>query len=165
MDFTLSEEQNLLIKTTESFVKSELVQHENLLEKTNNLPKELYDEIKKKSIEVGLYACNMPKEHGGGGLNAFDLTLVEKALGYTSLALAEIAWRPQNILMACKGDLINEYLKPSTSGERKDCIACISPHRAGVVNIPNSDTQTDNIVDYYSPLQSSSYAVFDSGYK
>ena len=48
---------------------------------------------------------------------------------------------------------------------RKDCIACISPHRAGVVNIPNSDTQTDNIVDYYAALQSSSYAVFDSGYK
>ena len=127
MDFTLSEEQNLLVKTTESFVKNELTQHEDLLEKTNNLPKELYDEIKKKSIEVGLYACNMPKEHGGGGLNAFDLTLVEKALGYTSLALAEIAWRPQNILMACKGDLINEYLKPTTTGERKDCIAMTEP--------------------------------------
>ena len=48
---------------------------------------------------------------------------------------------------------------------RKDCIACISPHRAGVVNVPNSDTQTDNIVEYYAALQSSSYAVFDSGYK
>ncbi len=48
---------------------------------------------------------------------------------------------------------------------RKDCIACISPHRAGVVNVSNSDTQTDNIVDYYAALQSSSYAVFDSGYK
>ena len=48
---------------------------------------------------------------------------------------------------------------------RKDCIACISPHRAGVVNVSNSDTQTDNIVDYYASLQSSSYAVFDSGYK
>ena len=66
MDFKLSEEQNLLIDTTNSFVKNELMQHENLLEKTNNLPKELYDEIKKKSREVGLYACNMPKEHGGG---------------------------------------------------------------------------------------------------
>ena len=48
---------------------------------------------------------------------------------------------------------------------RKDCIACISPYRNGVVNIPNSDTQTDNIVDFYGSLQSSSYAVFDSGYK
>ena len=101
MEFNFTEEQNLLINTTKAFVKAELLQHEELLEKTNNLPKELYDEIKKKSIEAGLYACNMPVEHGGGGLNAFDLTLVEKHLGFASLALAEIAWRPQNILMAC----------------------------------------------------------------
>ena len=64
MNFDLSEEQNLLIQTTRSFVKNELIQHEELLERTNNLPKELYEEIKKKSYEVGLYACNMPKEHG-----------------------------------------------------------------------------------------------------
>ena len=48
MEFNLSEEQNLLIDTTKSFVKAELLQHEELLEKTNNLPKELYDEISKK---------------------------------------------------------------------------------------------------------------------
>ena len=127
MEFNLSEEQNLLINTTKSFVKAELLQHEELLEKTNNLPKELYDEIKKKSIESGLYACNMPVEHGGGGLNAFDLTLVEKHLGFASLALAEIAWRPQNILMACEGELIDQYLKPAITGERKDCIAMTEP--------------------------------------
>ena len=48
---------------------------------------------------------------------------------------------------------------------RKDCIACISPHRAGVVNVPNSDTQTDNIIKFFDALTSSSYAVFDTGYK
>ena len=127
MEFNLTEEQNLLIDTTKSFVKAELLQHEELLEKTNNLPKELYDEIKQKSIKAGLYACNMPIEHGGGGLNAFDLTLVEKHLGFASLALAEIAWRPQNILMACEGELIDQYLKPAITGERKDCIAMTEP--------------------------------------
>ena len=127
MEFNLSEEQSLLIETTKSFVKNELLQHEELLEKTDNLPKELYQEIKKKSQKVGLYACNMPTEYGGGGLNAFDLTLVEKELGFASLALAEIAWRPQNILMACNGKLIDEYLKPTTAGERKDCIAMTEP--------------------------------------
>ena len=45
-------------------MKKAILQHEELLERTNNLPKELYEEIKKKSYEVGLYACNMPKEHG-----------------------------------------------------------------------------------------------------
>jgi phage tail sheath protein FI len=48
---------------------------------------------------------------------------------------------------------------------RKDCIACISPHSAGVVNEPNSDTQTENIIKFYDSVSSSSYAVFDSGYK
>ena len=127
MEFNLTEEQKLLIKTTKSFVKNELLPHEVLLEKTDNLPKELYQEIKKKSLEVGLYACNMPTEYEGGGLNAFDLTLVEKELGFASLALAEIAWRPQNILMASTGKLIEEYLKPTIKGNRKDCIAMTEP--------------------------------------
>ena len=48
---------------------------------------------------------------------------------------------------------------------RKDCIACISPYRSGVVGLTNSDTQTNNIIAFYDSLASSSYAVFDSGYK
>lgn len=48
---------------------------------------------------------------------------------------------------------------------RKDCVAVISPHRDGIVNVPNSQTQTSNIIEFFDPLTSSSYAVFDSGYK
>ena len=53
----------------------------------------------------------------------------------------------------------------SLAGARKDCVACISPHRANVVNVTNNTTQTNNILKFFSPLSSSSYAVFDSGYK
>jgi hypothetical protein len=57
----------------------------------------------------------------------------------------------------------------SLANTRKDCIACISPHRGadgkGIVGLTNSDTQTDNIVRFFSSLPSSSYAVFDTGYK
>jgi len=48
---------------------------------------------------------------------------------------------------------------------RKDCVAVISPHRAGVIDITNTDTQTDNVIRFFSPITSSSYAIFDSGYK
>jgi len=48
---------------------------------------------------------------------------------------------------------------------RKDCVATVGPHRADLVGITNSTTQTNNLVDYFSALSSSSYAVFDSGYK
>ena len=51
------------------------------------------------------------------------------------------------------------------ANQRKDCMAVISPHRADVVNITNSNTATDNVISFYSPLSSSSYAVLDSGYK
>jgi hypothetical protein len=53
----------------------------------------------------------------------------------------------------------------SIANGRKDCMAVISPHRTDVVDITNTDTQTDNILEFFSPLSSSSYAVFDSGYK
>jgi hypothetical protein len=48
---------------------------------------------------------------------------------------------------------------------RKDCIACIGPHRADLVGQTNTTTQTTNLINFFSPLTSSSYAVFDSGYK
>ena len=48
---------------------------------------------------------------------------------------------------------------------RKDCVAVVSPYRSAVVDITNSTTQTNNIIDFFDGLSSSSYAVFDSGYK
>jgi len=53
----------------------------------------------------------------------------------------------------------------SIAESRKDCIAVVSPHRANVVNVTNTDTQTNNTIKFFSSLSSSSYAVFDSGYK
>ena len=48
---------------------------------------------------------------------------------------------------------------------RKDAIVFASPQRSDVVNISNSNTQKDNVVDFFSTVRSSSYVVFDSGYK
>ena len=53
----------------------------------------------------------------------------------------------------------------SIANQRKDCVAVISPHRQDVVDVTNTATQTDNVIEFFSPLSSSSYAVFDSGYK
>ena len=53
----------------------------------------------------------------------------------------------------------------SIAESRKDCVAVISPHRANVVDVANTTSQTSNVVKFFSALSSSSYAVFDSGYK
>jgi hypothetical protein len=55
---------------------------------------------------------------------------------------------------------------------RKDAIAFISPYRAAIFNdsateavVRDVDTITDNVIGYYASITSSSFAVFDSGYK
>jgi hypothetical protein len=52
---------------------------------------------------------------------------------------------------------------------RKDCVATISPRRSDVLNdqapLTNSDTQTNNVLATLQGVNSSSYAVMDSGYK
>jgi hypothetical protein len=53
----------------------------------------------------------------------------------------------------------------SIAESRQDCIAVISPYRETIVNITSAADQTNNIIKFFSPLSSSSYAVFDSGYK
>ena len=53
----------------------------------------------------------------------------------------------------------------SIAEDRKDCVATISPHRENVVNVTNSTTQTNNILGFYAPISSSSYAILDTGYK
>ena len=53
----------------------------------------------------------------------------------------------------------------SLANARKDCVAVVGPHRGNIVNVTNTTTQTNNLINYFAPLSSSSYAVFDSGYK
>ena len=53
----------------------------------------------------------------------------------------------------------------SLAEQRKDCVATVGPHRADLVGVTNTTTQTTNLIKYFSSLPSSSYAVFDSGYK
>ena len=57
---------------------------------------------------------------------------------------------------------------------RKDAVAFISPHRGAMISDTNIDTAptvlsdstiTDNVVDFYGTISSSTFAVFDSGYK
>ena len=48
---------------------------------------------------------------------------------------------------------------------RKDCVGFISPYRASIVNVSSSITQTSNVITGFDTLPSSSYVVFDSGYK
>jgi acyl-CoA dehydrogenase len=128
MDFNLSEEQQMIIKTTKDFVVNELYPHEAEVEETGVLRHDLRDAIKAKAIEAGLYAANMPAEVGGAGLDTLTWVLYEKELGRANYALHwTCVGRPSNILMACEGEQREKYLFPAVRGEKSDCLAMTEP--------------------------------------
>jgi acyl-CoA dehydrogenase len=128
VDFSLTDEQKLIVKTTRDFVESELFPHEARIESAGELPVELMKELKAKAIDAGLYAANMPTEVGGAGLDAVTCVLFEKELGRTSYALHFICVaRPSNILLACTGEQRERYLLPTVRGERTECLAMTEP--------------------------------------
>ena len=128
MDFNLTEEQQMIVKTTRDFVVNELYPHEAEIEQTGVLRPELRDQIKANAIEAGLYAANMPAEVGGAGLDTLTWVLYEKELGRANYALHwTCVARPSNILMACQGEQREIYLYPSIRGEKSDCLAMTEP--------------------------------------
>jgi acyl-CoA dehydrogenase len=128
MQFELSHEQSMIVDTARTFVEKELYPHEDLVERTDAIPPELAREIQSKAIAIGLYAANMPEALGGGGLNNFCVTLLERELGRASYGLQMLVARPSNILQACTGDQMQEYLLPTIRGERHDCLAMTEPN-------------------------------------
>ena len=48
---------------------------------------------------------------------------------------------------------------------RRDCVGFVSPYRAATVGVAQSIDATKNVIDGFNTCPSSSYMVFDSGYK
>ncbi len=84
MDFALTAEQRLLIETARRFVRSELMPLEQEVEEKRSLDPAKARDVFEKSKALGLYAVNIPVEHGGGGLSALDTCLAEEQFGHTT---------------------------------------------------------------------------------
>jgi acyl-CoA dehydrogenase len=128
MDFGLNDEHRAIVATVRDFVRKELVPHEEQVERLDDVPKDLADQIRNRAITAGLYAPNFPADLGGGGLDELSVTLVERELGWTSYALQWLVARPSNILRACAGDQVQTYLLPTIRGQRIDCLAMTEPN-------------------------------------
>ena len=127
MDFALTDEQEMIVDTIRTFVDRELVPHEDDVERLGEVPPDLVKGIRRRSLDAGIYAANMPTEFGGGGLDNLTMAMVDRAFGWTQYALHYIVARPSNILQACTGDQVEDYLAPTVRGERVDCLAMSEP--------------------------------------
>jgi len=127
MNFGLTDEQDLVVRTVREFVERELYPLENEVERSGELPREVGHDIRRKVLDLGFYAPNIPAEHGGGGLDAVTFALLERELGRTGMALSTWWGRPSNILCACNAEQRERYLLPCVRGEKMDALAMTEP--------------------------------------
>ena len=91
MNFGLTEEQQMIVDTTRSFVENEIYPHEDEVERTGEVPPHIAEAIMAKTKELGFYACNFPESVGGAGLSHLEFALVERELGRGSMALTHFS--------------------------------------------------------------------------
>ncbi|GAB5468696.1 MAG: acyl-CoA dehydrogenase [Rhodospirillales bacterium] len=127
MQFELSEEQAMIVRTTRGFVEEVLYPHEETVEREDAIPEAVAQEVKERSQALGLYAANMPEDLGGGGLDAVTLALMERELGRANFALQYLVARPSNILQASQGEQVERYLLPTIRGEKTEALAMTEP--------------------------------------
>ena len=53
MHFALTDEQEMIVTTVRDFVEKEIYPHEDLVERTGEVPKEIAREIKQKTLDLG----------------------------------------------------------------------------------------------------------------
>ncbi len=136
-------ETELLLETVKTFLRDEIYPHEEEVDKTGIVPEELGRHIEKRSIELGLYAANLPENIGGGGLDYRTMALIEREYGKTSHALHAWIGRPTEILLACKDHQIEEYLLPCVKGEKRELFALTEPDAGSDIMSMKSNAKRD----------------------
>ena len=102
----------------------ELIPLEVQAELDGGLPDDVTAAHKKRAIELGLFATNMPVALGGVGATALQQVLVQEQVGRVTNALGWVAATPPSWFPpVATDDQVERYLKPTVRGEREECYA------------------------------------------
>ena len=131
MEFSLNDEQKMLIETVRRFIVEELKPLEDTVENQGFLDHATAQALHEKAKALGLYGMNMPIELGGGGLSNLDRILCEEQFGHTTDIMIRRAFgNVYEPLLHCRGEQIERWLKPAVAGTRT-CAITITESGAG----------------------------------
>jgi alkylation response protein AidB-like acyl-CoA dehydrogenase len=122
LDFSLSEEQQLLKSTVRSFAESELGPHSREWDDKQEFPREVFTKLG----ELGLMGCVWPEEYGGAGMSTLDYAIAMEELSRVDAGVA-LSVAAHNSL--CSGHIFlagteeqkKKYLTPLARGEKIGC--------------------------------------------
>ena len=109
-------------------------------------------------------AVNAPtSESLSGGSDGSTVSVGQKKTAYEKFEDSETV--DIGLIIAGSGTSVHVENLITIAENRKDAVVFVSPERSDVVNITDSNSQLTNVLDFFSGITSSSYVVFDSGYK
>jgi acyl-CoA dehydrogenase len=127
MNFQMPQEIDMLRDTVRRFVDRELRPLEEEIERTDHLDDSVFRNLRKKAVEVGLYAHNLPEHLGGGGLNMLGQVVIGEEIGRTSMPLADaIGFLPASLGLA-SDEQRDWFVDPLVSGDLTVAYALTEP--------------------------------------
>ena len=97
------------------------------------------------------------------GSDGTSATTAQKMAAYNKFADGDTV--DVGLIMAGSGGATHIDNLITIAENRMDAIIFASPERSDVVNVADANTQKDNVIGFFNTIRSSSYVVFDSGYK
>jgi alkylation response protein AidB-like acyl-CoA dehydrogenase len=122
LDFSLSEEQQLLKKTVREFAEAELAPHTREWDEKQEFPREIFGKLG----ELGLMGVVWPPEYGGAGMTTLDYALIIEELsrvdaGVALSVAAHNSLCSGHIFLAGSEEQRKRFLVPLAKGERVGC--------------------------------------------
>jgi len=122
LDFSLSEEQQLLRNSVREFAESEIRPHAREWDEKQEFPREIFAKLG----EMGLMGVVWPVEYGGSGMSTLDYAIVMEELSRADAGVA-LSVAAHNSL--CSGHIFlagseaqkKKYLTPLARGEKIGC--------------------------------------------
>lgn len=138
MDFAISVEMQDLLRRIEALMHAEVYPREPafLHQPFFSVEPEL-KQARRKVQEAGLFAPQVPKEHGGLGLSLRDFALVSEVLGQSPLGhyvfgcQAPDAGNIEVLIRHASPEQRQRYLAPLVAGELRSCFAMTEPDTPG----------------------------------
>ena len=131
IDFTLTEEQNMLREMTRDFVNNEIKPIASKIDSDEKIPRELIN----KMAELGFLGVSFPEEYGGGGFGEVGYCLMQEEIARGCMSTATFIGAHQSIgsnaiYVGGTEEQKQKYLVPLAKGEKIGAF-CLTEAQAG----------------------------------
>ena len=128
MDFDISDDLQLLVRTVRDFVETRLQPLERQVEETDRIP----DDVLREMASLGFFGLPFPEEYGGAGAGDLGYCLALEQFGRTSAAFSNVIGAhtsigSMSIFLGGTEEQKHRYLPDLTAGKRIAAFSLTEP--------------------------------------